>query len=212
MLLYYYYYYYLIITILLLLLLLSYYYYYYYYYYHRLEVAESEKPAKQSGTTEGEGGSISTTAEGETLKLRRSGRVGGHGGGVDVQVVIVWLEHFEDHATFPVGLLHSLLTSLHAFISLVVFQLFLWRSSVALLVVFGFCDEICLQPTCRRCPITSRPPSSKRRSRRHWVPTTSAWYSFIPCIVVSSGYTCTRLHLSNWNLSFWFERLLLAIL
>lgn len=66
--------------------------------------AESEKPSKHSSATEGEVGV--TTVEGETLKLRRSGRVGGHGGGVEVQVVVVWLEHFEDHNTFPIGRFH----------------------------------------------------------------------------------------------------------
>jgi hypothetical protein len=43
---------------------------------------------------------ISTNA---SSRLRRSGRAGSSMLSADVQVMVVWLESFEDHLTFPVG-------------------------------------------------------------------------------------------------------------
>lgn len=42
-------------------------------------------------------------AGGVSSKLRRSGRSGSAVLSADVQVMVVWLESFEDHLTFPVG-------------------------------------------------------------------------------------------------------------
>jgi hypothetical protein len=48
--------------------------------------------------------SIADIGNNVSFKLRRSGRAGSSMLSADVQVMIVWLESFEDHLTFPVGL------------------------------------------------------------------------------------------------------------
>ena len=44
---------------------------------------------------------------GSTVKYRRPGRQPGLMSGPDTKILIVWLESFEDHENFPVGMLEK---------------------------------------------------------------------------------------------------------
>lgn len=60
---------------------------------------DSSDPVSAGGTT-----LTDLAGTGGMSRLRRSGRAGSSTLSADVQVMVVWLESFEDYLTFPVGM------------------------------------------------------------------------------------------------------------